>query len=245
MDELKVLIADDNPDIRLILKKLIEKTSGFEVAAQAENGTEALQLYEKHRPEVVFLDVEMPGMSGIDVAREIMDMDPSVKIVFATAHEQYMREAFEVYAFDYLIKPFDMERLRETLSRMQQSAGTGIDENELSDLKSSLKKIMIRFREGISILDMSEIIFIQREDRNTVIYTHDDKITTSESLGDLQERLDGNLFFRSHKSYIININSISKIYPYGRWTYIVKLKGLKQDALITHDKFAELEKRLF
>ena len=104
-----------------------------------------------------------------------------------------------------------------------------------------LQKLLVKHKEGISLLDMADIILIQREDRATAIYTAHERIVTSEPLSELMERLDPNLFFRSHKSYIINLAMVYKIYPYGRWTYVVKLKDIKQDALITYEKYNELE----
>jgi len=103
---------------------------------------------------------------------------------------------------------------------------------------------MIRNKEGISLVDTREIILIQREDRTTAIYTAQDRFVTSDSLGDIEQKLDGSVFLRCHKSYIININYIDRIYPYGRWTYIVKLKGTDKDALMTRESFERLEEIL-
>jgi Response regulator of the LytR/AlgR family len=229
----------------LVLRKAIEKYNNFTISGEANDGASALQLFEEMRAEVVFLDVEMPMVSGIECAKRIMDINPKTVIIFATAHEEYMPEAFEVYAFDYLVKPFKVDRLRQTLERIEQSH---IENNILNNDRKvtvnakALKKLMIRNREGISLVDMDEIILIQREERSTVIYTAKDRFSTSEGLSELEGRLDNSLFFRSHKSYIINLQTISKIYPYGRWTYIVKLKGVDKDALLTHEKYEELEK---
>jgi Response regulator of the LytR/AlgR family len=242
---LRVLIADDDPGMLLVLRKAIEKYNNFTISGEANDGASALQLFEEMRAEVVFLDVEMPMVSGIECAKRIMDINPKTVIIFATAHEEYMPEAFEVYAFDYLVKPFKVDRLRQTLERIEQSH---IENNILNNDRKvtvnakALKKLMIRNREGISLVDMDEIILIQREERSTVIYTAKDRFSTSEGLSELEGRLDNSLFFRSHKSYIINLQTISKIYPYGRWTYIVKLKGVDKDALLTHEKYEELEK---
>lgn len=192
----------------------------------------------------MFLDIEIPLVSGVECAKKIVDIDPKTIIIFATAHEEYMQEAFEVYAFDYLIKPFKLERLHKTLERIKNTGLVKVDapENKSSNFPRTPEKLMIRNREGISLVDMEDIILIQREDRSTVIYTRQDRITTSEGLSEWEEKLNRDLFFRCHKSYIINLGSVSKIYPYGRWTYIVKLKGTEKDALLTHDKYEELEK---
>ena len=242
---IKVLIVDDEVGMRLILKKAIEKDNDLTIAGEAEDGEAALRLFIELRPEVVFLDVEMPLLNGIECAKKITDIDPKVIIIFVTAHEEYMPEAFEVYAFDYLVKPFKVSRLNQTLDRIKNAGEirTPTFDNIITSLPGIPNKLMIKNKESISFVDADEIILIQREDRSTVIYTQHDRFVTSEALGELEERLGSDLFFRCHKSYIINLGAISKIVPYGRWTYIVKLKGTEKDALLTREKYEELEKR--
>ena len=240
---LKVIIADDEMGMRLVLKKAIEKFREFEIIGEAENGNSALLLFEELRSDVVFLDVEMPEINGLDCARKIFDIHPKTIIIFATAHSEYMPQAFEMYAFDYMIKPFKIERIFKTLDRILELK----DRNEEIDLSKDLKhekrldKLMIKNKEGISLVDMKDIVLIQREERNTVIYTRDEEYVTSEGLSEIQERLDKYQFIRSHKSYIINLSMIHKIYPYGRWTYVVKLKNTSKDALLTHEKYEEVK----
>lgn len=243
---IKVLLADDQQGMRTIIRKIIEKAGGFEIVAEAEDGEIAIKLFDKHRPELVFLDVEMPKMDGLSAAKEITDADPTVKIVFATAFEQYAREAFEVYAFDYLVKPFDVDRVLLTLNRAKTTHKIAYDTSEKPKqgmFSKELNKLMVKYKEGICFIDMNDICLVQREDRSTVIYTTNRRIVTSEPLGELFKRLDKELFFRSHKSYIINLSMIYEVYPYGRWTYILKLKNIKQDALITYEKFNQLQER--
>lgn len=115
--ELRVLIADDDSGMRMILRRLIEKAESFTLAGEAVDGKQAIELAETLRPDVVFLDVEMPEMTGVECARVIQDMNPAILLIFATAHEGYMGDAFEVYAFDYLVKPFKVERVMQTLER--------------------------------------------------------------------------------------------------------------------------------
>ncbi len=239
-----VLIADDDMGMRLVLKKAIEKTGGFSIIGEAEDGDTALRLFEEHRPGVVFLDIEMPVVSGVECAKKIAAVDPGTIIIFATAHEEYMPEAFEVYAFDYLVKPFRVERLKQTLERIKLARAAKKDAAGGNQPKAAgmPEKLMIRNKDGISLINMEDIILIQREDRSTVIYTRRDRFTSSEGLSELEEKLNRGLFFRCHKSYIINLGAISKLYPYGRWTYIVKLAGIDKDALLTHEKYEELEK---
>ena len=157
-----------------------------------------------------------------------------------------MPKAFELYAFDYIVKPFNVQRIHKTLDRILElfSKKSETQSNPLYQNKSGLGKIVIKNKEGLSFIDEEDIIIIQRENRSTVIYTSDGhRFVTSESLNDLDARLDNNLFLRSHKSYIINISMIYKIYPYGRWTYIAKLRNTDLDALVTQEKYEEIKRR--
>ena len=158
-----------------------------------------------------------------------------------------MSDAFQVYAADYLVKPFKVERVEQTLERIR-GAYQPRDEakhplRQIIRRETGLDKLMIKNKEAVHLLEMKEIILIQREDRNTVIFTTDNRYLTSDTLNELEERLDKTLFFRCHKSYIINLAMIKDIYPYGRWTYLVKLKNTDRDALLTYEKYGELEKK--
>lgn len=248
--EIRVLIADDEEGMRMVLRKMIAKAEGFTLCAEATSGQEMLELVEEYRPQVCFLDVEMPGMTGIECAKLIQDMDPRTIIVFATAHDDYMAQAFEVYAFDYMVKPFKLERVMKTLERIRQVARRGMAAHEavehihkLASRTAAAGRLMLHHKEGVNFINQSDILLVQRENRSTVLYaTENRRFETSEALGDVEARLDPKIFFRCHKSYIINLNVIDSITPYGRWTYVVHLVGTNQDALITHEKFEELEK---
>lgn len=240
----RVLIADDDQGMRLVLKKVLSKVEGFELIGEAEDGNAAFCFSESFRPDVIFMDVEMPLLNGIECAKKVMDINPKTIIIFATAHEEYMSDAFEVYAFDYLVKPFKLERVNQTLERIK-SLSANLNEQPVKQLGNPnrvLEKLVIKNKDGINFINMNEIILIQREDRSTAIYTADERYITSDSLSDLEERLDSSIFFRSHKSYIINLLMIQKIYPYGRWTYVIKLKNTDKDALLTHERYDELQK---
>jgi two-component system LytT family response regulator len=239
-----VLIVDDDSGMRLLLKKAIEKVDGFDFVGEAENGDRALEMLESLKPNVVFLDVEMPGTDGVECAKKMLDRHPDIKIIFATGHNEYMPEAFELYAFDYITKPFKMERIFSTLERMKQvtfkAQNKSID--RIIRHEKGLEKLVIKNREGVSFVDMKDIIIIQREDRRTVLYTSKESYITSDGLSEIEDRLDEAQFFRSHKSYIINLSMIDKIYPYGRWTYTIKLKNTDKDALLTYERYEELKK---
>ena len=212
-----------------------------------QDGVQLLTLVEQEKPQLVFLDVEMPGKTGVECARVIQDMNPAIVLIFATAHDEYMGDAFEVYAFDYLLKPFKKERVMQTLERAKKRIRHQTDGETPLPVHPTPHpvsgRLMLHHKDGVSFLNVSDIVLVQREDRTTVFYTASgERYVTSDSLSDTEARLDSSIFFRCHKSYIINLNHIKNITPYGRWTYIVHLQGTEQDALITHEKYEELEK---
>ncbi len=249
-NEIRVVIADDEEGMRMILRKMIAKAEGFRLCAEAANGNDLLALVDQYKPQVCFLDVEMPGMTGLECAKAIQDTNPRTIIVFATAHDDYMAQAFEVYAFDYMVKPFKVERVMKTLERIQSVMLSPPDSQKTVESMRPARtgtaaggRIMLHHKEGVNFVNQADILLVQRENRSTVLYaTGGRRFETSEALGDVEERLDPQLFFRCHKSYIINLNVIDSITPYGRWTYVVHLCGTDQDALITHEKYEELEK---
>ncbi len=241
---IKVMLVDDEAGIRVLLRKIIERLQGFEIVAESDNFTDAVMQFHRTQPEVIFLDIEIGGASGIDCAKIIADMEPKTKIIFATAHAEYMPEAFHVYAFDYLVKPFNVKRVNQTLERihgMEQPA----KEKEEVRRENGLDRLLIKGRESASFVDTEDIVLVQREEGSTVIYTENDTFITSAGLSEIEARLHPEHFMRSHKSYLINISKIKRIEPYGRWTYIVTFKNLKKDALITAEKYEELKKRYY
>ena len=260
MIPITVLIADDDAGMRLVMRKLVQQAEGYELVGEASDGAELIRLYDAQRPEVVLLDVEMPEMSGIDCARAIQDRDPRTVLVFATAHEEYMASAFEVYAFDYLVKPFRVERAMETFRRIrerlrepapgEEPVSRAVEDPEkprdagAPGVAPVQGRMMIRHREGVGFVDVPDIAMVMRENRSTVLLMKDGtRYVVPDGMAELDERLPDAIFFRTHKSYIVNLNLIESVQPYGRWTFIVKLKGLKEDALITHERFEELQKR--
>jgi len=245
---IRVLIADDEPGMRLILRKMIARVEGYELVGEAANGAELMEQFSRLRPQVVFLDVDMPVMNGVACANQIQDEDPSCVLIFATAHEEYRSDAFAVYAFDYLLKPFKMERVIETLTRIRERLAymrmrPAVKTPAVPERAKPQGRMMLKHRDGVSFINMSDILLVQREERSTVIYTADGKsYATSDTLSETEAKLDPQTFFRCHRSYIINLNRIHDITPYGRWTYVVRLDGTDRDALITQEKYEELEK---
>lgn len=225
---LKVLIADDKFEMRMILKKALSKINGIEIIGEAENGKDAVLIVEKEKPDSVFLDVEMPVVDGIEAAKQIIDINPKTMIVFITAYQQYMPQAFELYSFDYMIKPFKIDRLNETVERMF--------EVKSNNLNKTSKKIVLKTKNRQILVQPDNIILVQRENRTTTVITKNEKYSISHTLSEMENILPKEIFLRSHKSYIININRIKEVEQYGRWTYVVKFDCIDEDALLTYEK---------
>lgn len=241
----KVMLVEDESGIRLVLRKIIERHGGFEIVGEADNFADAVVQFGRLKPDVVFMDIGIKGENGVECARIMTDLAPKTKIVFATAHAEYMSDAFELYAFDYLVKPFDLARVEKTLNRIKAQSELKQPESgqRVSRTDSGLSRILVKGRESMSFVDIDEIILVQRENNSTVIYTATDSFVTSAKMGDIEQKLDGERFLRSHKSYIINLTKIRTIEPYGRWTYIVNFKDIDKDALLTQENYEIIKQR--
>jgi len=237
---IKVMVVEDEEQIRMILRKMIERTEGCRVVASCPNFASAVSEFIKLRPDVVFMDIDLNGESGLECAKALTEVDPKVRIVFATAHSEYMANAFEIYAFDYLVKPFDLERIGRTLERIK-SMSDGKDTEEKAD--AACEKLIIKGREEINLIDTRDIIMIERIDGLSRIVTKDEVFLTSQSLSSLEEKLDPERFMRCHKSYIIRTDAVRKLEVYGRWTYTVTLKDTDETALMTSAKYDEIRQR--
>lgn len=239
---IKVCIIEDEPEIRKLLRKIVEKQDGFQVVSESGNFSSAVLEFTKFRPDVVFVDIDLNGQSGLECAKVLTELNPKLKVIFATAHSEYMANAFEIYAFDYLVKPFDVERVVKTLSRIKGETVVNGNEDYVMQSEQYSDKLMIKGKDQVAFVDKKDIIFIERSENATRIVTRDENYKTSVSLGGIEEKLNPSEFMRCHKSYIVNISMISKIEPYGRWTYVVKFKGISESALMTAQNYEEIKK---
>jgi len=246
---IKVMLIDDEPEIRRLLHKMVEKQPDYQVVSESGDFSGAVKDFARYKPDVVFMDIDLNGESGLECARVFTELNPKLKVIFATAHSEYMANAFEIYAFDYLVKPFNMERVVKTLDRIRSSMTESIPaENSLPDKlvkpEHYKNKLFIKGKEQVCLLNMEEIILVERLEGYTSIVTPGERYRTSISLSDIEEKLNTGEFMRCHKSYIINISQIVRIEPYGRWTYVVKFRDTDETALMTAQKYEEI-KRMF
>ena len=243
----RALIADDERLMREQLRaRLAEVWPELEIVAEAKNGLEAVELTRTHKPDLVFLDIQMPGLTGFEVARRLLNAGPPSHIIFVTAYDQHAIEAFEVNAVDYLLKPVDLTRLEQALQRAQRrmsSERPGRDARATRELSSDqLEKIVqlvaerqsrrerlaIKVGERFLLVHADEIIYASMVDDSIAIVTSQHAGTSNyRTLDELQARLDPTVFWRVHRAHLVNINMIKEIVPWFSRNYILRMRDQK------------------
>ena len=243
MSLLKVMVVDDEQLARDELRYQLEQAGDVEVVAQAGNGIEALAAVERFDPDLVFLDIQMPGLSGFEVARRLLDQDAEPPaLVFVTAFDQHAIEAFEVNAVDYLLKPVDAGRLEQALARARRRLSSDRPAAPAAPLNDQLERIVKMManrqvrREQVAVKAGEKFVLVQADD---IIYASlaDESInivtgqvtgaSNYRTLDDLQARLDPDVFWRVHRSHLVNINKIKEIVPWFSRNYILRMKDAK------------------
>jgi two-component system response regulator LytT len=241
---LTALIIDDEPLARQELQYLLERAGGVEVLAQGTNGIEAVELIRTHKPDLVFLDVQMPGLDGFGVLKKLLDRKvPLPQVVFATAFNQYAVRAFEVNAVDYLLKPFDRKRVMQTIEKAQvrlaapaesaglsQETGAKLDallrlvEEQAQPPKSNSGKVIVRAQSRLLLVDQREICFASIEEGTITVVTRTvEGHSNCRTLEELMDQLDPETFWRAHRSYVVNIQHIREVVPWFKSSYQLRM----------------------
>lgn len=221
MPTLRVLIADDELPARNKMKRLLKKIETVEVVHVAENGFDALEHVQSLKPDLVFLDIEMPGMNGLEVAEGI-DLDPMPAVVFATAYSEHAIKAFDLNALDYLLKPFNEERLRAAVQKVHDNRGeAALDKSKIAQiLKSELaediktpfaNKVPIPTRDRYKLVDYDEVVCIEVEERSVRLYTKERSYLLNHTLDTFERKLPQDKFFRVNRSCIIGLQHVREI----------------------------------
>ena len=232
---IKVIIADDQAPARILLREMLKSIDGIESIDEAADGLTLLNMAKAIRSDIVFIDIDMPALNGIEAAKLITDMNPKPYIVFVTASQDYTAEAFELYAKDYLVKPFKLHRLVQTIDIIKQE----IKEKQ-ADKKVLPLKDKISFKTGSEevYVYMSDVIMCEKVDRQVVLYTKDGKYTIHNALEEIEKKLNSFLFFRSHKAFLINLELISNV-VYLRDTAEIVLQHTDRKAYLSKLRFKD------
>jgi two-component system, LytTR family, response regulator LytT len=255
---ISALIIDDEQLAREELAYLLQAAPDVEVVAQGANGIEAVDLIEEFHPDLVFLDVQMPGLDGFGVIQRVMDRHRKQKdsetwnlpqFVFATAYDQYAVRAFDVNAVDYLLKPFDKIRVEKALGRVRSrivgnsagSSGESPIESQLEALLHLLKnpqsaarsaqpaKLIVQAGSRLLLIDQAEICFAEIDDGIIRVVTPQfEGQSKCRTIEELLEQLDQSLFWRAHRSFVVNINQIREVVPWFKSTYQLRMNDKKQ-----------------
>ena len=255
MDPIKAIIADDEKPLRTYLKSLLSDVwKDLFVCGEAANGPEALSLIEKYRPEIAFLDIRMPGLSGMEVAEKIKG---GCRIVFVTAYDHYALEAFEHAAMDYLLKPVTRERLKRTVQRLQEhisasSAPPAKLAETIEHLISNLQKrqttgylqwIRARHGDDMRFIPVDDICYFKASDKYTAVMTQKGESLIRKPIRDLVQELDPESFWQVHRGTIVNVTCVEKIGRSFGGKLILKLKN-RSETLTVSRTFAHLFKQM-
>lgn len=224
---MRVVFADDEPLSRATMRKLLARDPGVEVVAECANGVEAVRAVRSERPDILILDIQMPGLTGFEVVEELEDEDPPV-IVFATAYDQYALDAFEVHAVDYLLKPFDDERFQKAIERAKLRAerdSRAVVGEQLSGLLETLNEgrsadgadepVLTRLtihREGrVDVVETDDLIWIESADQYVMLHTAEGEFLMREAMSKLERSLDPQRFLRVHRSAIVALDQVRSL----------------------------------
>ncbi len=236
---LSAVIVDDEQLARDELSYLLKGVDDLHIVAQGRNGLEAVSLVREHSPDVLFLDVQMPGLDGFGVIKKLMDRKVALpQIIFATAFDQYAVKAFEVNAIDYLLKPFDKKRvlqaIEKTRRKLQSSVSPAGEKLEtlvkmLESQKPQISKILLRSAGRMFLVDQKDICFASIEDGIiSVVATNLEGQSNCRTLEELLEGLDPDMFWRAHRSFVVNINRIKEVVPWFKSSYQLRMDDRKQ-----------------
>ncbi len=217
---MKVMIIDDEAPARVILSHMLGDFPELDIVAEAENGFEAIKLINEKKPDLIFLDIQMPKINGFELL-EVLEDPP--KVIFVTAFDEYALKAFEKGAVDYLLKPINNERLKYAVSRVrqeydQQKVAKVAEEIQLN--RAPLKQIVVKDGKKIEVIPCNEVEFIRAEDDYVAIHSGAKEHLKKIPLSHLEQNLDNQLFIRVHRSFILNINHLKNIEKWTRDQYM-------------------------
>jgi len=229
---MKVVIIDDEPLARSIVLEYLQEHKEIEVVAECGDGFQGVKAIAQHKPDLVFLDIQMPKINGFEML-ELLEEVPSV--IFATAFDEYAIKAFEANAIDYLLKPFSKERFDKAIEKWQQKQNVVVAENKVEQLLNNTTKqpdeknrIVVKVGADIRIVSVNDVMYFEAYDDYVKIFTKDTYYLKKKTMSYYEDLLDSSKFFRTHRSFIINLQELTRIEPLEKNTYIALLKNGKK-----------------
>lgn len=230
---LRVMIVDDEAPARARLRQMLAAHPGVEIVAEAETGVEAMEKTAECKPDLLLLDIQMPGSTGIDVAASLPE--PRPLIVFCTAYDQHAVDAFELHAVDYLLKPISRARLAQALERVRSLSAVERD-SALNKVARTPARFLVKSASHYVVVGEARVLYFESEDGLTRLVTEKEKFWMDPTLNELEERLQASRFFRISRAAIINLNAVGEVYP---------LPGGSGEVLMKNGQRLEVSRRRF
>ena len=224
----KIIIIDDEPLARSIVKEYLQKHKDFEVVQECNDGFEGVKAIQQHQPDLIFLDIQMPKINGFEML-ELIEQPPAV--IFATAFDEYAIKAFEAHAIDYLLKPFNQERLDKAIQKWSDANNKPNEKNTQDLLETASQspaqsqRIVVKSGSKIKIIPVHDVLYLEAADDYVKIHTKEGYFLKNKTMSHFEQVLDPQQFVRSHRSYIINVQQITRIDPYEKDNHVAVLKA--------------------
>lgn len=228
------IIVDDEYPSREELKYFINNFSSIKIMEEFDDSIKALEYIEQNNPDIVFLDINMPKLDGMALGKIISHFSKHSFIIFITAHKEYAVDAFEIQAYDYILKPYSEERIVSTLKKIEKCSDKKCVNSKITLWKDN--KMMVK-----SIIDIS---YCEARERETLIYINGFQYNVSCSISEFYKKLPKELFFRSHRSYIVNTDKITEIIPWFNNTFMLKLQGEEVDIPVSRNNIIEFKQMM-
>ena len=234
------IIVEDELPAREELKYFLNEEKEIKLIAEFDNPLDTLNFLENNTTDVIFLDISMPDMNGISLGKIVTKMYPNMKIVFITAYKDYAVDAFEIKAFDYLLKPYSETRIRNLLKSLVNR-----ETEVISSIKNTnLKKITVNIDERLYVISLTDVDYIEASEKETLIFSNQKKYISKIKISKWEEMLKGYNFYRCHRSFIINLDKITEIEQWFNSSWIIKIKNYTTAIPVSRNNIKEL-KELF
>ncbi|MGN0143891.1 MAG: LytR/AlgR family response regulator transcription factor [Clostridium sp.] len=242
------IIVDDELTSREELKYFIKNFSSIQIQKEFNNGACALKYLQNKETDIVFLDINIPILDGIELSKILYKNNKNIRFVFITAYKDYAFDAFEVHAFDYILKPYSKERIISSLERLEEIKKEYVSDDKFNNINKnkenniSTNKISVIKEEKIYVIDVDDIYYIEAQGHGIKVYTKNTEYFSKNKISEIQNRLYKNEFYKVHRSYIVNLRKIEEIEPWFNGTYILKMHGIETKIPVSRTNVKEFKK---
>ncbi len=242
---MKAIIVEDEFPAREELKYFINNFSKIEILNEFDNGVEVLKFIQENTVDVIFLDINIPLLDGMLLARTINNFKIKPKVVFITAYKEHAVDAFELEAFDYILKPYSDDRMISMLNKLERSVISIANiENKLNEekklvQKSNVSTISLWKNDKLRVININDIYYCEARERETIVYTKDSEYIVKVAIKEFEKNLNDSLFFKTHRSYIVNTSKINEIIPWFNNTYKLKLNDINSEIPVSRSKIKD------